>query len=109
MKRWKDECDKHGKVWEAIRMDSSYIFARTRSDQDIKLAEVSDNIRKASAVGVKVVTMHWTLIPIRRNGHTNGRGGSNYHEIGRASCRGSVYYSDVTCSCTDNNGLTTND
>jgi mannonate dehydratase len=79
MKRWKDDCDKNGKVWEAIRMDSSYIFAKTRSDQEKKLAEVTDNIRKASAVGVKVVTMHWTLIPIRRNGHTTGRGGSSYH------------------------------
>ena len=32
-------------------------------------------------VGVKVVTMHWTLIPIRRNGHTPGRGGSSYHSF----------------------------
>lgn len=81
MKRWKDDCDKYDKVWEAIRMDSSYIFAKTRSDQDKKLAEVAGNIRKASAVGVKVVTMHWTLIPIRRNGHTDGRGGSSYHSF----------------------------
>ena len=79
MKRWKDDCDKYSRVWEAIRMDSSYIFAKTRSDQEKKIAEVADNIRKASAVGVKVVTMHWTLIPIRRNGHTDGRGGSSYH------------------------------
>ena len=81
MKRWKDECDKYGKVWEAIRMDSSYIFAKTRSDQEKKLNEVADNLRKAAAVGVKVVTMHWTLIPIRRNGHTDGRGGSSYHSF----------------------------
>ncbi len=81
MKRWKDDCDKYGKVWEAIRMDSSYIFAKARSEQEKKLAEVADNIRKASAVGVKVVTMHWTLIPIRRNGHTEGRGGSSYHSF----------------------------
>lgn len=81
MKRWKDDCDKYGKVWEAIRMDSSYIYAKTRSDQEKKLAEVAENIRKAGAVGVKVVTMHWTLIPIRRNGHTDGRGGSSYHSF----------------------------
>lgn len=81
MKRWKDDCDKYDKVWEAIRMDSSYIFAKTPSEQEKKLAEVADNIRKASAVGVKVVTMHWTLIPIRRNGHTPGRGGSSYHSF----------------------------
>lgn len=81
MRRWKDDCDKYGKVWEAIRMDSSYIFARSRSEQEKKVAEVADNIRKASAVEVKVLTMHWTLIPIRRNGHTEGRGGSSYHSF----------------------------
>ena len=36
------------------------------------------NIQKASQVGVKVITYHWTVIPIRRNGHAPGRGGSTY-------------------------------
>ncbi len=78
MKRWKDSCDKEGVVWEAIRMDSGYIYHEPGTDRDKKLAEVIDNIQKASKVGVKVITMHWTLIPIRRNLRTPGRGGSSY-------------------------------
>ena len=79
MKRWKDDCDKVNMVWEAIRMDSSYIYAAPGTEQDKKLNEIIENVRKAASVGVKVITMHWTLIPIRRNGHVPGRGGSTYH------------------------------
>ncbi|MDA0195458.1 MAG: mannonate dehydratase [Bacteroidetes bacterium] len=78
MKRWKDDCDQYGMTWEAIRMDSGYIYHKPGSDRDKKLAEVIGNIKKASQVGVKVITMHWTLIPIRRNLKTPGRGGSSY-------------------------------
>ena len=81
MKRWKEDCDKGGKVWEAIRMDSGYIYLPPGVQRDRKIEEIIDNIRKASAVGVKVISMHWTLIPIRRNGHTPGRGGSSYHSF----------------------------
>ena len=45
------------------------------------MQEVIRNVEKAAAVGVKVVTMHWTMIPIRRNGHASGRGGSSYHSF----------------------------
>ncbi|MEZ4773346.1 MAG: mannonate dehydratase [Bacteroidia bacterium] len=81
MKRWKDDCDKYGTVWEAIRMDSAYIYLKPGPERDKKLEEIAANIQKASKVGVKVITMHWTLIPIRRNGHTPGRGGSSYHSF----------------------------
>ncbi|MBK6814760.1 MAG: mannonate dehydratase [Saprospiraceae bacterium] len=81
MKQWKDDCDRAGMTWEAIRMDSGYIYAIPGADQVRKLQEVIENVKKASAVGVKVITMHWTLIPIRRNGHTPGRGGSSYHSF----------------------------
>ena len=81
MMKWKEELDKLNMTWEAIRMDSGYIYARTLEERENKLLEVAENIKKASAVGVKVVTMHWTLIPIRRNGHTPGRGGSSYHSF----------------------------
>ncbi|MBK8512097.1 MAG: mannonate dehydratase [Saprospiraceae bacterium] len=81
MKQWKDDCDRAGMTWEAIRMDSGYIYAIPGADQARKLQEVIENVKKASAVGVKVITMHWTLIPIRRNGHTPGRGGSSYHSF----------------------------
>lgn len=81
MKRWKDDCNKANKTWEAIRMDSSYINFKPGSDRDRKIESVISDIRKASRVGVKVITMHWTMIPIRRNGHTDGRGGSSYHSF----------------------------
>ena len=81
MKRWKDDCDKGGKVWEAIRMDSAYIYLKPGPERDKKIEEILSNIQKASQVGVKVISMHWTLIPIRRNGHTPGRGGSSYHSF----------------------------
>lgn len=79
MKRWKDDCDKAGATWEAIRMDSSYIYLPPGDERKRKTEEIISNIKKASGVGVKVITMHWTLIPIRRNGHSDGRGGSSYH------------------------------
>lgn len=81
MMKWKEELDKLNMTWEAIRMDSTCIYARTHEEREKKLLEVAENIKKASAVGVKVITMHWTLIPIRRNGHTPGRGGSSYHSF----------------------------
>lgn len=81
MKRWKEDCDKANMIWEAIRMDSGYIYALPGPEQDRKLNEVMENVRKAATVGVKVITMHWTLIPIRRNAHTPGRGGSTYHSF----------------------------
>jgi mannonate dehydratase len=78
MKRWKDDCDKAGMVWKAIRMDSGYIYLRPGAERDKKLEEIAGNIQKASQVGVKVITVHWTMIPIRRNGHRPGRAGSSY-------------------------------
>ena len=81
MQRWKDDCDQEGMVWEAIRMDSGYIYLKPGDARDKKLEEIAGNIQKAARVGVKVITMHWTLIPIRRNGHRPGRGGSSYHSF----------------------------
>lgn len=81
MKRWKDDCDRQGMIWEAIRMDSSYIALKPGVEREKKIAEIAENIQKAAQVGVKVITVHWTLIPIRRNGHTPGRGGSSYHSF----------------------------
>jgi mannonate dehydratase len=78
MRKWKASCDQYGMIWEAIRMDSSYIYIAPGAERDKKIAEIIENIKKASEVGVKVITMHWTMIPIRRNGHTVGRGNSSY-------------------------------
>jgi mannonate dehydratase len=78
MMKWKDLCDKGGMIWEAIRMDSSYIYLPPGEARDKKVAQFIENIKKASKAGVKIITTHWTLIPIRRNGRTIGRGGSSY-------------------------------
>src|SRR5919106_5628704 len=78
MKRMKDNCDKYGVVLEAIRMDSEYIMLRKGAERDRRLETIAGNIEKASQIGVKVITYHWTLIPIRRNAKMPGRGGSTY-------------------------------
>ena len=78
LKRMRDNCDRAGVTFEAIRMDSDYIMLRDGSDRDRRLEAIVGNIQKASQVGVKVITHHWTVIPIRRNAHTPGRGGATY-------------------------------
>ena len=78
MKRMKDNRDRHGMIFEAIRMDDEYIRLRNGPERDRRLDNVLGNIRKASQVGVKVITHHWRVIPIRRNRHAPGRGGVTY-------------------------------
>ncbi len=78
LKRMKDDCDRHGVILEAIRMDADYISLPKAAEHEGQLYTVIGNIKKASDVGVKVITYHWTVIPIRRNGRTTGRGGSTY-------------------------------
>lgn len=78
MKRWKDACDKASMTWDGIRMDSRYIHLKPGPDRDRKIETIIGNIQKAAQVGVKLISHHWTMIPIRRNGKTPGRGGSTY-------------------------------
>jgi mannonate dehydratase len=78
LKRMKDECDRYGVTLEAIRMDADYITLPKGPERDRELDVIVENIRKASQVGVKVITYHWTVIPIRRNRKTPGRGNSTY-------------------------------
>jgi len=78
LKRMRDNCDAAGVVFEAVRMDSEYIMLAPGPARDRRLDAILGNIRKAAQVGVKVITYHWTLIPIRRNGERPGRGGSTY-------------------------------
>ena len=47
-------------------------------DRDRELDKIASNIRKASQVGVRIITYHWTVIPIRRNVKAPGRGGVAY-------------------------------
>ncbi|MCX6633602.1 MAG: mannonate dehydratase, partial [Acidobacteria bacterium] len=78
LKRMKDDCDEYGVTFEAIRMDAGYIALRKGPERDRELDNVIGNIQKASTVGVKIITHHWTVIPIRRNRQTPGRGGVTY-------------------------------
>jgi mannonate dehydratase len=74
----KDNCDRYGVQLEAIRMGADYITLRKGPERNRTLDTIIANIQKASEVGVKIITYHWTVIPIRRNTRTPGRGGSTY-------------------------------
>jgi mannonate dehydratase len=81
LKTMKDECDSAGVWLEGLRMDSGYIVLKNKSDQDKKLDQICENVRKASQVDVHLISQHWTMIPIRRNGTAPGRGGSTYESF----------------------------
>ncbi len=78
LKRMKDDCDRHGVVLEAIRMEPDYITLRPGPERDRAIDTIIGNIGKASQVGVRIITYHWTVIPIRRNKQTKGRGNVTY-------------------------------
>jgi len=78
LKMMREDCDKAGVALEAIRMDADYIKMRKSPERDRELDRIAGNIRKAAQVGVKYITYHWVVIPIRRNRNTPGRGGSTY-------------------------------
>ena len=64
LKRMKDDCDRLGVQLEAIRMEPTYITLPKGTERDRELDNIAENIQKASAVGVKIITYHWTVIPI---------------------------------------------
>ncbi len=78
LKRMKDDCDAYGVDLEAIRMDADYITLKKSDERDREIETIIGNLQKASQVGVKIVTYHWTVIPIRRNTQTTGRGNATY-------------------------------
>ncbi|HYM05109.1 MAG TPA: mannonate dehydratase, partial [Terriglobales bacterium] len=86
LKRMKDNCDQYGVNFEAIRTISdspdsrgtNYIRLRPGPERDRELDKIIGNIKKAAEVGVGILTYHWTVIPIRRNTRTPGRGGVTY-------------------------------
>ena len=78
LKRMKDDCNQYGVQLEAIRMEPTYITLPKGTERDRELDNLLGNIQKASAVGVKIITYHWTVIPIRRNQKTSGRGRVTY-------------------------------
>jgi mannonate dehydratase len=78
LKRMRDACDSAGITIEGFRMDSGYIVMNPGAERDHKLDQVCENIRKTRAIGVGLISQHWTAIPIRRNGTEPGRGDSEY-------------------------------
>lgn len=78
LKRMRDACDAVGMTIEGFRMDSGYIVMKPGAERDRKIDQVLENIRKTHLVGVGLISQHWTMIPIRRNGKEPGRGGSTY-------------------------------
>jgi mannonate dehydratase len=88
LKQMRDNCDRHGVILEAIRMEPTYItrsqitrsqITRSqRAERDRELDLLIANIAKAAQVGVRIITYHWTVIPIRRNQSRPGRGGATY-------------------------------
>jgi mannonate dehydratase len=59
-------------------MHPEYISLYKVSEGDRESAKIVGNIEKASRIGVSVITYHWTVIPIRRNRQTPGRGKVTY-------------------------------
>lgn len=78
LKQMRDNCDKYGVFLEGIRMDSDYILLGKGPKRDRKLDVIIGNVRKAAAIGMKVITFHWAVIPVRRNETVQGRGGASY-------------------------------
>src|ERR1035438_4130035 len=60
-RRMKDNGDKAGGTFEAIRMDDDYIRLPKGPERDRKLDAIVGNIQKASQAGVKVITHHWKI------------------------------------------------
>jgi mannonate dehydratase len=78
LKRMKDDCDRAGVIFEAIRMEPDYITLPKGTARDRAIETIQRNVERAAQVGVKLITYHWTVIPIRRNKKTAGRGGVTY-------------------------------
>lgn len=79
LQRMRENCGRMGVELEALRMDAEYIGMRPGAARDREIDTIAGNIEKASRIGVRVITYHWTVIPIRRNRKTPGRGNAVYN------------------------------
>jgi mannonate dehydratase len=79
LKRMRENCGRMGVQLEALRMDASYITLPAGPDRDREIEIIAGNIEKASSIGVRLITYHWTVIPIRRNRTVTGRGNVTYN------------------------------
>ncbi|GGI25811.1 MULTISPECIES: mannonate dehydratase [Bradyrhizobium] len=78
MMRIADTLQKNDLIWESIRMDSAYIAMAPGPERDRYLDLICENVQTAGRAGVKIISYHWNLTPIRRNRKVQGRGGSEY-------------------------------
>ncbi|MCZ2146553.1 MAG: mannonate dehydratase [Bryobacterales bacterium] len=78
LEKMRDDCNRAGVTLEAIRMDARYITLPKGAERERELDNIVGNIQKAARNGVKIITYHWTVIPIRRNRQTKGRGNVTY-------------------------------
>ncbi|MBR1175239.1 mannonate dehydratase [Bradyrhizobium sp. KB893862 SZCCT0404] len=78
MMRIRDTLNQNDLVWESIRMDSAYIAMAPGAERDRYLDLICENVRTAGRAGIKIISYHWNLTPIRRNRKVPGRGGSEY-------------------------------
>ena len=78
LRKMREACDARGVTLEAIRMEPEYITLPKGADRDRALDTILANIETASKAGVHLITYHWTVIPIRRNRQTTGRGNVTY-------------------------------
>src|SRR5262245_38511455 len=56
LKRMKEDCDRVGMQFEAIRMDADYITMRKGPERDREIELIQGNVQKAAQVGVKIIT-----------------------------------------------------
>jgi hypothetical protein len=73
-----ENCRRADMVLEGVRMDSVYIVMQEGPEREQYLDVIRENLRKAAKAGIKLVSYHWTMVPIRRNRTVPGRGGSSY-------------------------------
>ena len=78
LKHIRDVLAENGLVFEAIRADSAYMPMKPGPERARYLDVICDNVRKAGEAGVKVISQHWSINPLRRNISVPGRGGSSY-------------------------------
>jgi mannonate dehydratase len=78
LKQIRDVLAENDLVLEGLRMDSAYIAMKAGLERERYLQLICDNVRKAGMAGVKLISTHWNLSPIRRNFTVPGRGNSTY-------------------------------
>ena len=78
IRRVQETLQSNNLIWESIRMDSAYIAMQPGEERDRYLDLMCENVRTAGRAGIRIISYHWNLTPIRRNREVHGRGGVQY-------------------------------